>query len=94
VSVLYTGMLWGSCTRSWASGVCGSFSDPLADRRQRGRSGQYGACGEGEYGESVAHTARVTRVRDLGQAFQQARDLPRGDRGLLPELVKGRRDQG
>lgn len=69
-----------------------SVCDPLADCQQRGRPGQYGVRGEGEYGgESVAYPAWVTRVQHLGQALQQARDFLGGNHGLLPELVKGRR---
>ncbi|MEU3245750.1 hypothetical protein [Streptomyces sp. NPDC006875] len=42
----------------------------------------------------MTHAARITRVRHLGQTFQQVRNLLGSDPGLLPELVKSRRDQG
>jgi hypothetical protein len=45
-------MLWG-------------FGDPLADRRERGRSGQYGArCKREHHGEGVPpHSERLTGIR-------------------------------
>lgn len=46
--------------------------------------------------EKPFRTARYSapRVRDLGQTFQQVRNLFGSDLGLLPELVRSRRDQG
>ncbi len=68
--------------------------DPLSDREQRRRSGQHRARGECEHdGQAVAHAAWITRVRNLGQPFQQARDLLGSGLRLLAQLVKGRRDQ-
>jgi hypothetical protein len=70
------------------------IGDPFADCQQRGRSGQHRARGESEHdGQAVAHPARVTRVRHLGQPLQQARELLWSDLRILAPLVKGRRDQ-
>lgn len=57
--------------------------------------GPYGACCEREYdGEGVPHSARITGIRYLRQALQQAGNFPGRGPGVLTELVKGRRDQG
>jgi hypothetical protein len=54
--------------------VCGRVGDPLAHRQQRGRPGQDRARGQRQHHHRpVAHSARVARVRYLGQAFQQPR---------------------
>jgi hypothetical protein len=41
----------------------------------------------------MAYPAWITRVRDLGQPLQQARDLLGDGPGILTQLVKDRRDQ-
>jgi hypothetical protein len=71
-----------------------SVGDPLADRRQRSRPGQYRARGQGERDhQSVPHSARITRVRHLGQPFQQARYFSGCDLRVVAELVKSGRDR-
>ncbi|CAM5517039.1 hypothetical protein SVIOM74S_00617 [Streptomyces violarus] len=62
----------------------------LADRQQRGRSGQYGGGSQGKHvRQSVAHPARIRRVGYLGESFQQARVLAWPGRRLIAALVKG-----
>lgn len=70
------------------------FGDPLADGQERGRSGQHSARCQREYGgDGVPHSARITGIRYLRQALQQAGNFPWRGPGVLTELVKGRRDQ-
>lgn len=61
--------------------------DPLTDRQQRSRPGQYRARGEREHDdEGVSHSARVGH---LGQPLQQARRFCGCDPWMIAELVKG-----
>jgi hypothetical protein len=54
---------------------------PVGDRRERRRTGQHGTDRDREQaGEGITHSARVTRVRDLGQRLQQPTAFTVGDR--------------
>ncbi|GAA0344785.1 hypothetical protein GCM10009540_76320 [Streptomyces turgidiscabies] len=69
--------------------------DPPADCQQRSRPGQHRARGQREDdGQGVPHSARIARVRHLGQPLQQAGHLAGADVEMLSELVKGERDRG
>ncbi|MGA5055804.1 hypothetical protein OIE78_12315 [Streptomyces cellulosae] len=47
-----------------------------------------------EDGQRVPHSARIARIRHLGQPLQQAGHLLGPDVELLSELVKGERYRG
>lgn len=64
--------------------------DPLTDRQQRSRPGQYRARGEREHDdEGVSHSARIARVGHLRQPLQQARHFCGYNPWMIAELVKG-----
>lgn len=72
----------------------GRVSGPFADRGQGSGAGQHRRGGHGQHAhQRVPQASAVTRVRDHGEAFQQARALTQSQRRSIAELGQDRRDR-
>ncbi|MGH3804200.1 MAG: acyltransferase family protein, partial [Pseudonocardiaceae bacterium] len=69
-----------------------STSDNFQERRRAGQHGGGGQCQDVD--QCVPHSARGSRVGDLGQTFQQAGMLVRLHGRPIAQLVKYTRDRG